>query len=60
MAGLLHGPVKMGNGNNLSSDIVVESVHAVGVDKTVTNPQPRLYAFCHLNKDSVVYFHHDG
>ena len=48
MAGLLHGPVKMGNGNNLSSDIVVESVHAVGVDKTVTNPKPRLHAFCHL------------
>ena len=60
MAGLLHGPVKMRNSNNLSSDIVVESVHAVGVDKTVTNPQPRLDTFCHLYKDTIVHFHHDG
>ena len=48
MAGLLHGAVKMRNSNNLSSDIVVESVHAVRVDKAVANPQPSLNAFCHL------------
>ena len=48
MAGLLHGAVKMRNSNNLSSDIVVESVHAVRVDEAVANPQPSLNAFCHL------------
>ena len=38
----------MRNSNNLSSNIVVESVHTVGVDEAIANPQAGLYAFCHL------------
>ena len=53
MAGLLHGAVKMRNSNNLSSDIVVESVHAVGVDETVADPQARFDALCNLHGNGI-------
>ena len=46
----------MRNSNNLSSNIVVESVHTVGVDEAIANPQAGLYALGHLYKDTIVYF----
>ena len=51
----------MRNSDNLSSNIVVESVHAVGVDEAVANPQAGLDTLCHLYiKDTIVYFLLDG
>ena len=38
---------------NLSSDIIVESVHAVGVDETVADPQARFDALCNLHGSGI-------
>ena len=35
----VHDSVEVGNGNDLSSDVVIQSIDGVGVKETVTNPQ---------------------
>ena len=43
-------PIQMRNSNNLSTNIVVESINTVGVNKTVSNPKTSLDAFINLSK----------
>ena len=38
----------MSNGNNFTSNVIVETVHSISVDKTVSNPNASL--------DTVFYF----
>jgi hypothetical protein len=38
----------MGNGDDLSSDVVVDSVDRVGVDETVPHPQTSPHCLFHL------------
>ena len=41
-------PVQVGNGDDLSSDIVVDPVDGVGVDETVPHPQTSPHCLFHL------------
>ena len=50
---LLHGSIQVRYCYNLSSDIIVESVHAVGVDETVADPQARFDALCNLHGSGI-------
>ena len=34
----------MSNGDNFTSDIIIETVHSISVDKTVSNPDASLNA----------------
>ena len=40
---LLYKPVQMGDGDNFTSNIVIETVNSIGVDKTVSNPDTSLH-----------------
>lgn len=44
-------PVQVSNGDNLSSNKVVESVDRAGVNETVSHPETRLYHFLNLAQD---------
>lgn len=44
-------PVKVSDSDNLSSYIIVESVHRAGVDEAVPYPQPSLYNLLDLSLD---------
>lgn len=41
-------PVQMGNGDNFTSNIIIETVYSISVDKTVSNPNTSL--------DAILYF----
>lgn len=41
----------MGNSNNFSSNIIVQSVHRTGVNKTVAYPQPCFHNLLNLTKN---------
>ena len=53
----VHGPVQVGDGDDLSSDVVVESVDAVGVDEAISDPESGLDSLAHLSQNikSVLY-----
>ena len=44
-------PIKMSNGNNLSTHIVIKSVDTVSIDKTVTNPESSADTFLNLTNN---------
>lgn len=44
-------PVEVSNGDDLSSDIVVESVERAGEDEAVSHPNPRLHHLWDLPQD---------
>ena len=50
---LLHGSIQVRYCYNLSSDIIVESVHAVGVDEAVADPQARFDTLCNLHGNEI-------
>lgn len=41
-------PVQMGNGDNFTSNIIIETVYSISVYKTVSNPNTSL--------DAILYF----
>lgn len=43
-------PVQVSNGDDLSSDIVVESVDRAGVNEAVSHPKPGLYHLLDLSQ----------
>lgn len=40
---LTHKPVQMGDSDNFSTDIVIQSIHSIGVDETISNPDASLH-----------------
>lgn len=44
-------PVKVSDSDNLSSYVIVESVHRAGVDEAIPYPQPSLYNLLDLSLD---------
>ena len=40
---LTHKPVQMGDSDNFSADIVIQSIHSIGVDETISNPDASLH-----------------
>lgn len=40
----IYKPVQMGNGDDFTSNIVIETIHSIGVDKTVSYPNTSLHA----------------
>lgn len=47
-------PVEVSNGDDLSSNIVVESVERAGEDEAVSHPNPRLHHLWDLPQDLVI------
>ena len=40
---LTHKPVQMGDSDNFSADIVIQSIYSIGVDETISNPDASLH-----------------